>query len=187
MGLLHVTDAYLCSSTLVYGPSMLPTLNISGDVLLSEHVSHRFGKVGAGDLVLVRSPNDPRKIVTKRILGMEGDQVTFFVDPKHSDRSRTTVVPKGHVWIQGDNIYSSFDSRTYGAVPYGLIQGKVCGHLMALDHWIDEHKEDYNIKVQTAYWVNKLLKLCWNVSSPKGLTSFIKCSGFIEVKYEGKK
>ncbi|CAL2253540.1 unnamed protein product [Prunus armeniaca] len=125
MGLLHVTDAYLCSSTLVYGPSMLPTLNISGDVLLSEHVSHRFGKVGAGDLVLVRSPNDPRKIVTKRILGMEGDQVTFFVDPKHSDRSRTTVVPKGHVWIQGDNIYSSFDSRTYGAVPYGLIQGKV--------------------------------------------------------------
>lgn len=71
---------------------MLPTLNISGDVLLSEHVSHRFGKVGAGDLVLVRSPNDPRKIVTKRILGMEGDQVTFFVDPKHSDRSRTTVV-----------------------------------------------------------------------------------------------
>ncbi|PQM42604.1 mitochondrial inner membrane protease subunit 1 [Prunus yedoensis var. nudiflora] len=50
MGLLHVTDAYLCSSTLVYGPSMLPTLNISGDVLLSEHVSHRFGKVGAGDL-----------------------------------------------------------------------------------------------------------------------------------------
>ncbi|BFG28923.1 hypothetical protein CerSpe_151970 [Prunus speciosa] len=125
MGLLHVTDAYLCSSTLVYGPSMLPTLNISGDVLLSEHVSHRFGKVGAGDLVLVRSPNDPRKIVTKRILGMEGDQVTFFVDPKHSDRSQTTVVPKGHVWIQGDNIYSSFDSRTYGAVPYGLIQGKV--------------------------------------------------------------
>ncbi|KAL6283345.1 hypothetical protein ACE6H2_014274 [Prunus campanulata] len=91
MGLLHVTDAYLCSSTLVYGPSMLPTLNISGDVLLSEHVSHRFGKVGAGDLVLVRSPNDPRKIVTKRILGMEGDQVTFFVDPKHSDRSQTTV------------------------------------------------------------------------------------------------
>ncbi|XP_009339351.2 mitochondrial inner membrane protease subunit 1 [Pyrus x bretschneideri] len=125
MGLLHVTDAYLCSSTLVYGPSMLPTLNISGDVLLSEHVSHRIGKVGPGDLVLVRSPTDPRKIVTKRVLGMQGDKVTYFVDPKHSDRLHTTVVPRGHVWIQGDNIYSSFDSRTYGPIPYGLIQGKV--------------------------------------------------------------
>lgn len=39
-------------------------------------------------------------------------------------------MPKGHVWIQGDNIYSSFDSRTYGAVPYGLIQGKVFCRVM---------------------------------------------------------
>lgn len=33
-------------------------------------------------------------------------------------------VPKGHVWIQGDNIYASNDSRYFGPVPYGLIQGK---------------------------------------------------------------
>ncbi|RXI02862.1 hypothetical protein DVH24_002940 [Malus domestica] len=70
---------------LLYGPSMLPTLNISG-MLLSEHVSGRIGMVGSGDLVLVWSPTDPRKIVTKRVLGMQGDKVTYFVDPKHSDR-----------------------------------------------------------------------------------------------------
>ena len=87
--LLHVTNNYLCSPTLVgnpintssiflfpiffflglgllscgvqvYGPSMLPTLNLTGDVVLAEHVSHRIGKVGRGDLVLVRSPVDPR-------------------------------------------------------------------------------------------------------------------------------
>ncbi|KHN47457.1 Mitochondrial inner membrane protease subunit 1 [Glycine soja] len=34
-------------------------------------------------------------------------------------------VPKGHVWIQGDNIYASRDSRHFGPVPYGLIEGKV--------------------------------------------------------------
>lgn len=34
-------------------------------------------------------------------------------------------VPKGHVWIEGDNIYNSYDSRNFGAVPYGLIQSKV--------------------------------------------------------------
>ncbi|RYQ96243.1 hypothetical protein Ahy_B08g091925 [Arachis hypogaea] len=34
-------------------------------------------------------------------------------------------MPKGHVWIQGDNIFASHDSRHFGPVPYGLIQGKV--------------------------------------------------------------
>ncbi|GMN64500.1 hypothetical protein TIFTF001_033570 [Ficus carica] len=121
---LHVTTNYLCSSTLVHGPSMLPTLNLTGDVVIAEHVSHRLGKVSRGDLVLVRSPENPRKIVTKRIVGMEGDRVSFFLD-SHGDRYRTAVVPKGHVWIQGDNVYASNDSRHFGPVPYGLIQGKV--------------------------------------------------------------
>ncbi|KAI8552358.1 hypothetical protein RHMOL_Rhmol06G0260400 [Rhododendron molle] len=123
---LHVTNNYLCSSTLVYGPSMLPTLNLTGDVVLAEHVSTRLGKVGPGDVVVVRSPENPNKYVTKRIVGMEGDRVTFSVDPISSDRSKTLVVPKGHVWIQGDNVYASKDSRHFGPVPYGLIQGRVC-------------------------------------------------------------
>ncbi|PSS15868.1 Mitochondrial inner membrane protease [Actinidia chinensis var. chinensis] len=131
--LLHVTNNYLCSSTLVYGPSMLPTLNLTGDVVLAEHVSTRLGMVGLGDVVLVRSPENPRKTVTKRIVGMEGDTVTFLVDPMNSDRCRTMVVPKGHVWIQGDNIYASKDSRHFGPVPYGLIQGKVCYRVWPLD------------------------------------------------------
>ncbi|XP_024459229.1 uncharacterized protein LOC7459129 isoform X5 [Populus trichocarpa] len=78
LGFLHLTNNYLISPTLVYGPSMLPTLNLTGDVLLVEHVSHRFQKV-----------------------------------------------PKGHIWIQGDNMYASCDSRHYGPVPYGLVQGKL--------------------------------------------------------------
>ncbi|KAJ7981921.1 mitochondrial inner membrane protease subunit 1 [Quillaja saponaria] len=122
---LHVTDTYLCSPTLVYGPSMLPTLNLTGDVVLAEHMSQRLGKVQHGDVVLVRSPLDPKRTLTKRILGMEGDRITYVVDPKNSDRTQSVVVPKGHVWIQGDNIYLSSDSRLFGPVPYGLIQGKV--------------------------------------------------------------
>ena len=35
-------------------------------------------------------------------------------------------VPKGHVWLSGDNVDNSVDSRTYGPVPYGLILGRVC-------------------------------------------------------------
>ncbi|KAK3011376.1 hypothetical protein RJ639_012446, partial [Escallonia herrerae] len=123
--LYHVTDSYLFSPTIVSGPSMLPTLNMTGDVILAEYVSHRLGKVGPGDVVLVRSPENPRKTISKRIVGMEGDTVTYLVDPNFSLRSRTIMVPKGHVWIQGDNMYASKDSRHYGPIPYGLILGKV--------------------------------------------------------------
>lgn len=75
----------------MYGPSMLPTLNLTGDVVLSEHVSHRLGRVGPGDIVLVRSPLDPTKFVTKRVGGVEGDRVTFL-EPRISDTCRTFVV-----------------------------------------------------------------------------------------------
>ncbi|CAL0310711.1 unnamed protein product [Lupinus luteus] len=129
---LHVTNNYLCSPTHVYGPSMLPTLNLAGDVILAEHLSPRIGKVGHGDLVVVRSPLNPNRNLTKRIVGMEGDTVTFF-DPLRGDATQTVVVPKGHVWIQGDNIYASHDSRHFGPIPYGLIQGKVFFRVWPLD------------------------------------------------------
>lgn len=122
---LHVTDTYLFSSTLVCGPSMLPTLNLTGDVVLTERVSHRLGKLGRGDLVLLRSPLDPNRILTKRIVGMEGDTVTFLTDPTCADSTISRQVPEGHIWVQGDNMYLSSDSRQFGPLPYGLIQAKV--------------------------------------------------------------
>ncbi|KAI9185398.1 hypothetical protein LWI28_006830 [Acer negundo] len=102
---------------------MLPTLNLTGDIVLSEHFSHRIGRVRPGDLVLLRLPVDPAKIAVKRIVAMEGHAVTFF-DSNASDLLQTLVVPKGHVWIQGDNLYASRDSQHFGPVPYGLIQGR---------------------------------------------------------------
>lgn len=38
-------------------------------------------------------------------------------------------VPKGHVWLGGDNTEFSVDSRNYGFVPVGLIEGKVIYHI----------------------------------------------------------
>ncbi|KAI3986469.1 hypothetical protein MKX01_037751 [Papaver californicum] len=122
---LHVTNTYICSPTFAVGPSMLPTLSIRGDLLLMEKISTLLGKVNNGDIVLVRSPENPKKILSKRILGMERDTVTYLVDPQYSEKCRTITVPKGHIWIQGDNIYNSRDSRQFGPVPYGLVQGKV--------------------------------------------------------------
>ncbi|KAI3915819.1 hypothetical protein MKX01_013275 [Papaver californicum] len=125
MCFVHVTNTYICTHVLPHGPSMLPTLNLTGDWILSEKISIRLGKVHNGDIVIVRSPENPRKFIVKRIMGMEGDTVTYIVNPKNSEKCRTITVPKGHVWIQGDNIYSSNDSRHFGSIPYGLVQGKV--------------------------------------------------------------
>lgn len=126
LSLLHITDRYLISPTLVYGPSMLPTLNFTGDILLIDKLTPFLGKLRPGDVVLVRSPQNPMKMITKRLIGLEGDSVSFLIDPASaSNGSHSLVVPKGHVWIQGDNIYSSNDSRQMGPVPTALVLGKV--------------------------------------------------------------
>ncbi|KHN37724.1 Mitochondrial inner membrane protease subunit 1 [Glycine soja] len=38
---------------------------------------------------------------------------------------RNPQVPKGTVWVEGDNKYNSNDPRKFGPVPYDLIDGKM--------------------------------------------------------------
>ncbi|KAL3616927.1 hypothetical protein CASFOL_039321 [Castilleja foliolosa] len=121
---LHVTSNYLCCLVKPVGPSMLPTFR-DGDIVLAEKVSSRRGKVGSGDAVLVRSPEDPTKVVTKRVKGVEGDVVSYALDPQNSNGLKNVTVPKGHVWIEGDNLENSRDSRHFGPVPYALIHSRV--------------------------------------------------------------
>lgn len=75
-----------------FGPSMIPTLHPSGNVLLAERVSRRFQKPSRGDIVVIRSPENPNKTPIKRVIGIEGDCISFVVDPGKSDKSETIVV-----------------------------------------------------------------------------------------------
>lgn len=43
--------------------------------------------------------------------------------------SKMVIVPKGHLWLEGDNSDNSIDSRTYGPVPMGLIQSRAAFRL----------------------------------------------------------
>ena len=38
---------------------------------------------------------------------------------------KTITVPTGHVWLSGDNLANSTDSRNYGPVPLGCLRGKI--------------------------------------------------------------
>lgn len=113
----------LCELTVCVGPSMMPTFNPSGDVALVERMVSctmvRQRPIRKGDVVIAKSVQNPRQSVCKRVLGLEGDVVCMDGD------GHCVRVPKGHVWLQGDNVLNSTDSRHYGPVPYSTLQGRV--------------------------------------------------------------
>ncbi len=75
---LYILNNYGLSSTLCQGPSMMPTLNPAGDVVLVEHVTTTLGWLERGHVVVAKSPTDPNAVVCKRILGLPGDTVSAF-------------------------------------------------------------------------------------------------------------
>uniref|UniRef100_T1JDW9 Mitochondrial inner membrane protease subunit n=1 Tax=Strigamia maritima TaxID=126957 RepID=T1JDW9_STRMM len=109
-GLEFLGDFVVCS-----GPSMEPTI-YSRDILLTEHITTIFQKVNRGDVIVARSPSNPHHFICKRVIGVPGDRIQSHLT--------TSYVPRGHVWLEGDNKTNSTDSRVYGAVPVALIRGK---------------------------------------------------------------
>ncbi len=102
---------------------MLPTFNVRGDILLTEYVTPRLGRIRAGDVVVATKPTDPRVNVLKRVRGVAGEKI--WVQPKSAMHAIRLTVPEGHVWLEGDNAAQSTDSREYGPVPMALVRGKV--------------------------------------------------------------
>ena len=93
---------------------MLPTLNASWDILLEDCISVRLNPTSfrRGELIAATSPLDPSMIVCKRVAGLPGD--TICVDPLlPPDEVQYVTVPKGCLWIVGDNSSCSNDSRIW--------------------------------------------------------------------------
>ena len=49
----------------------------------------------------------------------------MHINPGSDEPAKYTVVPRGHVWLQGDNLPNSTDSRSYGPIPAALIMARV--------------------------------------------------------------
>ncbi|KAK9085133.1 hypothetical protein Sjap_025544 [Stephania japonica] len=113
---LHITNTYLLTPALVVGPSMLPTFSLAGDLVLAER---RRGSLKNGDIVLLRSPENPRKVIAKRVVAMEAEEAAMG--------DGAVAVPKGCIWVVGDNVDNSRDSRHFGAVPVALSSGGCSG------------------------------------------------------------
>lgn len=115
------------------GPSMLPTFATSGEIVIENIISYRHFRspLVRGDLVTAESPIMRGHIVCKRLIGLPGDVVC--VDPigQHAPSMEHVVVPKGHVWLSGDNADESRDSRQYGPVPLALVKGRIVAKVRA--------------------------------------------------------
>lgn len=85
-----------------------------------------------------------RYTICKRVIGVEGDVVE--IEPTrtvHGSKSwaegRFLRVPKGHIWIVGDNLSNSTDSRDYGPVPIAMVKGKVTRRVSAWWFVFEDH------------------------------------------------
>jgi len=114
----------LLSFSIVTGSSMSPVLNPPQswfrDWLLINKLTRRTN-YKRGDVVIFRSMELPDKTLVKRLVGLPGDFISF-----DDIFTRGFVhVPKGYCWVQGDNAATSQDSRQYGPIPIGLLDGRV--------------------------------------------------------------
>jgi inner membrane protease subunit 1 len=61
---------YIAECAVCAGDSMLPTLRSEGNVLLVEKLSTTFRTIKRGDVVVCVSPEDPDKLICKRVIGL---------------------------------------------------------------------------------------------------------------------
>lgn len=107
---------------------MSPTFNPGTEsttkdvVLVRKFNLKKPNSLDIGDVVMFRSPSDPERLLTKRIIGLQGDLI-FPRDPNYPKRQ--ALIPRNHLWVEGDNAFHSIDSNTFGPISQGLVEGKV--------------------------------------------------------------
>eukprot|EP00775_Hariotina_reticulata_P001201 gene1200-1539_t len=111
----------------VDGPSMFPTFTGRGDFVLVEALPGFTDRIQVGDIVICTRPIQADENIIKRVTAVEGQQVNVF---RPGQLTPVQVkVPPGHVWLTGDNLILSRDSREYGPVPLALMRGRVVAQL----------------------------------------------------------
>lgn len=125
--------------------SMKPTLNENDRIFVSKYI-YRFKEPQRADIVVFKSPEDPKKDFIKRLIAAGGETVQikdgsilingspvqvlqmqavyYYNRGDYGSAGQKITVPEGHFYVLGDNSSSSRDSRYWGFVPRKYIIGK---------------------------------------------------------------
>ena len=130
----------------VSGLSMAPRI-ASGEYVLINTVAYRLGHPERGDIVAFKHERSAPSVYLKRIIGLPGDRIAIvhgavFVNGSKLDepyvrypdtRSFGAVtVPKGALYVLGDNRANSDDSRFWGFVDGPQVIGKAIAGIWPL-------------------------------------------------------
>ena len=138
-----IVKATVLQAFYIPSESMTPTLKV-GDRVLVNKLSYHVHAVHRGDVVVFKRPpkeEDPNvRDLIKRVIGLPGETIEArdgivyidgrrldepYVHGKVTENLPKQLVPRGHYWVMGDNRSVSEDSRFFGAIPNGLIVGRV--------------------------------------------------------------
>ena len=125
---------------IVDGPSMRPTLQSQERLVVNKFI-YQFREPQKGEILVFQYPRDPKRDFIKRVIATAGDTVEikdgrvfvndqllnedYILEKTKSEYPKSTV-PKGTIFVMGDNRNNSEDSRfaDVGFVPLNLIKGK---------------------------------------------------------------
>lgn len=108
----------------VTGVSMEPTFK-TGDRRLATNAYWLVGPIKEKDIVVIKTDDDQGYII-KRVYRTQGREVeSRYTDGFHSIEQGPFIVPDDHLFVLGDNLPESEDSRVLGAFPIDHVLGKV--------------------------------------------------------------
>ena len=148
----YLGDRYLISLETVHGNSGAPNI-LEGDILLRD--IYRSNDIRRSDLISVRlDARFNNKSISKRVIGFEGEtieikngsiyingekiqtepiaSVKYTLDSTCLFGLEPYTIPKGKLYVLGDNSEHSTDSRQLGPIDRSRIDGKYCKILWPL-------------------------------------------------------
>ena len=131
---------FLVQPFYVEGASMEPSF-YEKEYLIIDEISYRFNEPQRGEVVIFKSPQNPRSYFIKRIIGLPGETVEIkngkiFIDNEkelsedylqyvYSDTHTAVILESGQYFVLGDNRTNSLDSRQFGSIEKDSIIGRV--------------------------------------------------------------
>jgi inner membrane protease subunit 1 len=124
----------------IAGSSMVPTMT-EGDIVVALKRRGARASLQRNDIVVAR-PSKGAGLIVKRVIGLPGELVAWDANSVRLDDGSAgplglapegvgasykcrIQIPDHHYFLVGDNTSHTADSRVFGAVPIGLVEGRV--------------------------------------------------------------